>query len=227
MNNLTQENFPLPQKLIFWGGTGQAKVMRPVIQYYGSEIVAVIDRTIGLKNPFDDVPLIHDSKFREWLESYPHENLGFCITIGNPHGNIRVSLHKELIAIGLKPITIIHPTAWIAPNAKIGLGAQIQAYTVIEAQSSLGIQCIINTKASVDHECILEDGVEIAPGATLCGQITVEENAWVCAGATVLPRLRIGKNAIVGAGAVVTKNVPNNVTVIGVPAKIKLKKVYL
>jgi acetyltransferase-like isoleucine patch superfamily enzyme len=76
----------------------------------------------------------------------------------------------------------------------------------------------------VDHEDVLEDGVELAPGATLCGLVTIETGGWVCAGATVLPRIKIGADAIVGAGAVVTRNVPPGVTVVGIPAKPLIKQ---
>jgi len=224
-NSIYDDLILFPSRIVFWGGTGQAKVMRYVVEYYGSEIIFVVDRTIGLKPPFDDVPLILDSEFDECINRISHDNLGFCITIGNPNGQVRVDLHKLLVGIGLLPTSLIHPTAWIAPNAKIGKGAQIHAGTIIEAETVLGDQCIINTKASVDHECVLGNGVELAPGATLCGNVTVDDNAWVCAGATVLPRIHIGKNSVVGAGAVVIRDVPDNVTVIGVPAKLMIKSV--
>ena len=93
------------------------------------------------------------------------------------------------------------------------------AGAIVNPEARLGRQCIINTKASVDHECVLDDGVELAPGATLCGIVHLGINAWVCTGATVLPRINIGADAIVGAGAVVIRDVPTGVTVVGVPAK--------
>ena len=71
----------------------------------------------------------------------------------------------------------------------------------------------------MDHECFLESGVEIAPGATLCGLINVGVNALIGAGATVLPRIKIGSDAIIGAGAVVTNNIGKGQVVAGNPAK--------
>lgn len=215
----------LPPKVILWGGTGQAKVVRPIIEYYGSKVIAVFDDTPNLKSPFSDVPIYQGWEgFKKWIESKKRKEIGFCVTIGNPNGRVRLRLHDELTKAGLQPITIAHPSASIAKNATIGIGTQIMAGAIVGEEASIGRQCIINTKASVDHECVLEDGVEIAPGATLCGSIHVNTNAWVCAGATVLPRIEIGANAIVGAGAVVTMSVQPGVTVVGVPAKPMIRR---
>lgn len=216
----------LPPEVILWGGTGQAKVVRPIIEHYGSKVVAVFDDTPGLASPFKDVPLYAGwAGFQKWLQGrVPGSETGFCVAIGNPHGRVRLSLHERLKGEGLIAVTIAHPTAWIAASAVIGEGAQILAGAIILDETRLGRQCIVNTKASVDHENVLADGVEIAPGATLCGCIRVDTAAWVCAGATVLPRLNIGHDAIVGAGAVVTKDVPPGTTVVGVPARPCVKK---
>jgi hypothetical protein len=165
----------LPSKIILWGGTGQAKVIRPIIEYYGSKVVAVFDDTPSLLPPFSDTPLyIGWMGFQKWILDNPnHAEIGFCITIGNPHGRVRVSLHERLIAEGLQAITIAHPSAQIAPNASIGEGCQLMAGAIVNPEAQLGRQCIINTKASVDHECVLDDGVELAPGETLCGVVNL------------------------------------------------------
>lgn len=210
----------MPPRVILWGGTGQAKVVRPIIEHYGSRVVAVFDDTPGLPCPFSDVKLYHGwSGFKNWLQTQERGQLGFCVAIGNPSGRARLGFHARLLAEGLEPVTIAHPTAFIAENATIGVGSQILAGAIVCANARIGRQCIINTRASVDHDDVLEDAVEIAPAATLCGEIRVGLNAWICAGATVLPRLVIGADAIVGAGAVVTRDVPDGVTVVGVPAK--------
>jgi len=211
----------LPPRIILWGGTGQAKVVRPIIEHYGSKVVAVFDDNPNLLPPFPDVPLyVGWGGFQEWIQGYPRRaELGFCVAIGNPHGRVRVRFHERLMAEGLQAVTLAHPSARIAPNASIGEGCQLMAGAIVNPEARLGRQCIINTKASVDHECVLDDGVELAPGVTLCGIAHLGINVWVCAGATVLPRINIGADAIVGAGAVVIRDVPAGVTVVGVPAK--------
>lgn len=212
------------KRVIFWGGTGQAKVMRPVVEHQGAKLIAVFDDTAGLMPPFDDVPLLHGSAFDAWRRDVPADEIGFLVTIGNPHGAARLRIAERLQAAGFSPVTAVHPTAWIAASATIGPGAQIHAGAIIEVHSVLGSQCIVNTRASVDHECILEEAVEIGPGAILAGSVHVESRAWVAMAATVLPRLRIGADAIVGAGAVVTRDVPPRTVVAGVPAR-RLKSI--
>jgi sugar O-acyltransferase (sialic acid O-acetyltransferase NeuD family) len=210
----------LPSEVILWGGTGQAKVVRPIVEHYGARVVAVFDDTPHLAPPFPDVALYCGyDEFARWIRARDRHRLGFCVTIGNPHGRVRLRLHEQLEGEGLQPITVAHPTAWVADNATIGVGAQILAGAIVAPEARLGRQCIVNTKASVDHEDVLEDGVELAPGATLCGIVHAGINAWICAGATVLPRIRIGSDAIVGAGAVVTRDVAAGTTVVGVPAR--------
>jgi len=84
----------------------------------------------------------------------------------------------------------------------------------------IGKHCIINTAASVDHDCVIEDFVQISPHATLCGGVSVGEGSQVGAGAVVIPGIRIGRWSLVAAGAVVLRDVPDNVLVMGNPARV-------
>jgi acetyltransferase-like isoleucine patch superfamily enzyme len=62
--------------------------------------------------------------------------------------------------------------------------------------------------------------VHLAPGATLCGLVSVGDGAMIATGATVLPRIKIGQGATVGGGAVVVKDVPDYAVVVGNPARV-------
>lgn len=85
----------------------------------------------------------------------------------------------------------------------IGTGTQIMAGAVIQPGVTLGHNVLINTSASVDHDCVIEDHVHIAPGARLCGGVTVMEGAFIGAGAIICPGQVIGPNAFIKAGSVI------------------------
>lgn len=207
----------LPPRVVLWGGTGQAKVVRPIIEHYGSRVVAVFDDTPDLPSPFPDVEIYRGKVgFHTWItKQTARDEIGFCVAIGNPHGRIRLNFDEMLSSEGLTPITIAHPTAVIAADAMIGEGSQILAGAIVAAEAKLGRQCIINCNALVEHEAILGDAVEIAPSATVLGLTHVGVNTIVGAGATVLSRLKIGQDATIGAGAVVARDVADGEVVQG------------
>lgn len=74
------------------------------------------------------------------------------------------------------------------------------------------------TLATLNHGIVPEERHTLYPAS-----VTIGRNVWIGAGTTVVPGIEIGDNAVVGAGSVVTRNVPPNTVVAGVPAGI-LKK---
>ncbi len=72
----------------------------------------------------------------------------------------------------------------------------------------------------IGHDAVLGNFVSVASGTLIGGGAQISEGADFGLGATVLPNLRIGCWSRIGAGAVVTKDVPENVTVVGVPARV-------
>ncbi|GAI87926.1 unnamed protein product, partial [marine sediment metagenome] len=89
---------------------------------------------------------------------------------------------------------------------------------------ALGIGCIVNTGATVDHECQVGNFVHICPGVRIAGRVTIGDRAFIGIGATVIPGVTIGKEAIVGAGAVVLEDVLPRQTVMCQGAKAVEKK---
>jgi sugar O-acyltransferase (sialic acid O-acetyltransferase NeuD family) len=213
-------------RVIFWGGTGQAKVLRELLlAANGPRLVAVVDNRADLTSPFVDVPLlIGHAGLRDWLALQAGEPPpGFLIAIGGRHGGCRLALQAELVALGLLPLIAIHPTAFVAPCARIGAGSQILACSAICVEVVLGLACIVNTAASIDHECRLGDGVHVAPGARLAGCVTVGSRTMIGTGAIIAPHITIGADAVIGAGAVVLKDVPSGAVIVGNPGR-PLKK---
>lgn len=86
----------LPKRIILYGGTGQAKVVRSIAEHYGAKIVAVFDDTPNLP-PFPDVPIYEGwEQLLLWLKNSGEDRTGFCVTIGNPNGHARLAIHNRL-----------------------------------------------------------------------------------------------------------------------------------
>jgi len=207
------------KKIIFYGGTGQCKTMRSIAEKSGS-IVAILDDTENILPPFSDIPFFNGRKCLEnFLEEMGDDEYWFSVTIGNPNASARISISKKLEEMRMRPISLIHESSIIDPFSRMGLGCQVHAHVTVNSLAKIGNYCILNTGSIIEHDDVLSDGVEIGPGAILCGAVIVGENTWIGAGATVIQGIKIGKNCIVGAGAVVINDVPDNKTVVGVPAR--------
>lgn len=210
-----------PRQLIIWGGSDQCRVNYPILKQLGYEILAIVDDTPEKESPIPEIPiLLGEVGLNLFLKGHSNNRLGFVAAIGNPYGHIRLKLDQSLRDRGLAPISFSDPTALICSSSLCDDGLQMMPAAILHNDVRVGRQCIINTRALVEHDCVLEDGVEIGPGAVLCGRVHVGKNTWIGANATVNPRLEIGSNSIVGAGSVVVSNVPSNVVVVGVPAKV-------
>jgi sugar O-acyltransferase (sialic acid O-acetyltransferase NeuD family) len=207
--------------LVLWGKRGQAIVLGEVAALLDYQILACVDDDPATPSPFPTVPALTGV---DGLDAFLANRRGepapaFAVAVGGPHGAVRLALHDLLIARGLRPATLVHPAAHVAGGARLGAGSQILVRAVVGPRSALGRQCIVNTAASVDHECVVGDGVHVGPGATVCGQVTIGDRTFVGAGAVVLPYLRIGADAVVGAGAVVIDDVGPGEVATGNPAR--------
>jgi len=207
-------------RVIFWGATGQARVLREALAYVGTYPVALFDIR-DIPSPFEGVPLfVGEDGFRAWRDGLSgQDRILACVAIGGMHGIDRLERQRWLEDRGFPPLTVVHPRAFLATDARVGSGCQLLAMSAVASDAVLGDATIVNTSASVDHGGRLGDGVHIAPGARLAGEVRVDDYAFIGTGAVVLPGLRIGKGAVIGAGAVVTHDVPDGATVIGTPAR--------
>jgi len=96
----------------------------------------------------------------------------------------------------------------------------VMAGAVVNPGTRIGRCCILNTRASLDHDNELGDFASLAPAAVTGGNVTVGPFTAVGIGAVVAHGRRIGPHAVVGAGAVVLADLPGDCVAYGVPARI-------
>lgn len=115
--------------------------------------------------------------------------------------------------------TLVHPSAIIAPSVKLGEGTVVLAGTVLNPYVVTESHVVINTSASLDHECLIGENSFVQPGVCLAGNVTIGKNCIVGIGAIIKEGIRIGKGSIVGGGAFVNRDVPEKSLFVGIPAR--------
>ena len=143
----------------------------------------------------------------------------FSIGIGTPKH--RKDLMEKFESIGGAPKTIVSELSRIGSfDNFIGIGTTIMAGTQITNSVKIGKGVLINLNCTVGHDANIENYVELTPSVNISGHCNIGALTTLGTGAVVIPGVTIGKNCVIGAGSVVTKDVPDNSVVVGVPGKI-------
>lgn len=167
---------------------------------------------------FDTFPIL--KSYEDAKEYFMNIDNRFIIGIGNPI--YRKMIYEKFVAIGGIPQSIIAKSAIIGSfDNQIDEATNIMQKVVITNSVSIGKGIIINQLSSIGHDVVISDFVEICPNVSISGNCFIGENTFIGTSSTILPKIKIGKNVIVAAGSVVTKDIPDNCMVAGIPAVIK------
>ena len=192
-------------KLYVLGGGGHAKVVIDSLTAGGAAIAGLIDPRLDLGGQLLGVPVIGGDELMTLLDPQ-------CTLLANGVGaTVKSRANRRLYdlwsAQGFTFVSVVHPSAIVCPEVELAPGCQIMAGVILQPYAKIGVGTVINTAASIDHDCAVGAHCFIAPMATLCGGAKVGEGAFIGAGATLLPGVKVGNNALVAAGAVVDTDV--------------------
>ena len=145
-------------------------------------------------------------------------------TIVNGVGSVASSAARRRIfedakQKGFGVLTVIHPSAYVAPDVVLGDGAQIMAAAVVQTGCTVGSNTLINTGAVLDHDCHVGAHCHIATGAALSGGVRLDDSVHVGTGAAIIQGVQLGSGSIVAAGAAIVDDVAAGAKVGGVPAR--------
>lgn len=206
----------ITKPVILLGAGGHAKVLCSLLKLINVTIAGVCaPELVEQENDFwRDITILKEESM---LNEYQADSVLMVNGIGQQH--LRERIFNQFKAKGYFFPYLIHPHAYVDSMSKLHEGAQIMAGAIIQADATVGKNTIINTRASIDHDCCIGDHVHIAPGAVLCGGVYIDHRVFIGGGAILGQGIRVGEEACIGAGASIVRNVRSKQKVI--PAALR------
>ncbi len=199
---------------------------------FAKEVLEIFHQENNTENLvfYDDVNLdIGDTLFnrfkilkseKEVYDYFKKIDNQFTLGLGNPI--LRKKMFDKFTKLGGKVTsTISNKLSMGSFDITIGNGVNILSNTVFSNSIIIGNATMIYYGVTITHDCKIGNFVELSPNVTILGNVFIDDYSQIGGSSTILPKVKIGKNVIVAAGSVVTKDVPDNCMVAGIPAIIK------
>lgn len=197
------------------GAGGMAKEVLNIYEDLnrGEEVVGFLEENCNRKGdisngkPIDDVSI---------LKNMDQNNVKLVCGIGTP---LRKRLIEYSTKLGYKYDTIIHPSVIKSKWATFGEDNIICAGNILSSQINVGNHTIVNVGCTIGHDVNIGMYTTISPGVHVSGNVSIGDECFIGTGAVIVEKVSIGKGSFIGAGAVVTKDIPENIFAVGVPAR--------
>jgi sugar O-acyltransferase (sialic acid O-acetyltransferase NeuD family) len=195
--------------VIIVGNGGHAKVLADILHDQKVKIIGCTSNK-ERKSNIDGVKFIGKD---EIIYDYGTEEILLINGIGSLPNNkeLRLGVTQKFKKHGYMFKSVISNKSFLSSDIDFASGVQVMNGAVIQSGTKIGEHSIINTSASVDHDCIVGANNHISPNATLCGSVKTGNNVHIGAGAVVIENVIIGDNSSVAAGTSVYKNIDRNI----------------
>jgi len=203
-----------------FGASGHAKVVLDILRSREEYLViGLLDnyKPVGAEcgghavlGGLEDLPALLDK----------HSGLGMVVAIGDNWARMRVVSEIRSRCPEIKFVAAIHRSAEVALDVTVGAGTVIMAGAVVNPGARIGEFCIVNTRASLDHDSVMDHYSSLGPAAATGGNVRLGTCSNIGIGATVIQDISIGKHTVIGAGAVVFRSMPDQVVAYGTPARV-------
>jgi sugar O-acyltransferase (sialic acid O-acetyltransferase NeuD family) len=143
----------------------------------------------------------------------------YICAIGDPE--TKLSIGRKFHGMGAVFINIIHPTAYVGRNCKMGVGVVLCPRAVVTADVEIGSFVAVDVNSICSHDSKVADGCTISHFCDLTGFTTLGEGVFLGSGVSVCPGVTVGDYAKIGAGSVALKDIDSGALAYGVPAKTR------
>lgn len=203
------------QKLIILGAGPLARVMTDIAEdLLNFEVLGFV---------IDQPPFVPGSRLLGkpifWIDEVFDLNQSF-FTVCSIYQKKKSLIIDKFINQGINFINLIHPSSVISRRVLMGDGNFIAGGVQISSDSELRNHSIINRGSLIGHDVFIEDFSVLSPGVNLASGVKIGSGTYVGMGANIIQNVTIGEGCYIGAGSLVTRDVPDHVKVVGMPARV-------
>ena len=197
----------MKEKIILVGGGGHCKSCIDVIEQEDRFTIAGIVDVPEKKqhNVLGYSVIGSDVDLTDLIKTFPNA----LITLGHIKSPTRrIKRFNDLKEMGARFPVIQSPWAYVSPHAHVAEGTIVMHHALINAGARVGRNCIINNKALIEHDAVIEDHCHISTGAIVNGGVKIGNGSFFGSNAVCKEYMEIRENAVIGCGAIIVKNIP-------------------
>ena len=205
----------IKKQIILVGGGGHAKACLDVIESDSFwHLKGYLDVKQTLSDTYGLAYLGSDSEASKFV----HE-AQFLITVGQlGFSPIREKLYNDLKKLNAEFAIVKAINSIISKKAIIGCGTIVMYGAILQADTSVGENCIINDRVLIEHDSTIGNHCHISTGVIINGGVRIGNRVFIGSGSVLRNGITIGDNCVIGMGSVVTKSIGHGLTVFGNPA---------
>jgi sugar O-acyltransferase (sialic acid O-acetyltransferase NeuD family) len=204
--------------LVLVGGGGHASDVLQVIE--AANAIEPAWRVLGILDD-DDIDLRRFAGRAVTqlggLDDLARVDAAYVLCLGWP--STRRAVLDRLDGRGTPSPPVVHPGADVGVGVELGPGTVVMGHAHLSPMVRFGAHSSISYLASIGHDTEFGDLAAVMPGANVSGDVIAADDVLVGTGASVREGVRLGRRVRVGSGAAVVGDVPDDLTVVGVPAR--------